>query len=115
MPILVTAHQKFIRQTPQKLRLVADMIRKLRPATAMVQLEVSTKKAAGEIAKVVNQAIKNATNNSGLKPETLKFKEIQIMEGPTYKRWNPVSRGRAHKILKRTSHIKVVLEGEKGE
>lgn len=104
------AHQKFIRQTPQKLRLIADMIRPLKVEEAVIQLKVASKKGAKVILKVLTQAKTNATN-IGLRSETLKIYSIEISEGPTFKRWNPVSRGRAHKILKRTSHIKIILEG----
>jgi len=104
------AHQKFIRQTPQKLRLIADMIRPLKVEEAVIQLKVSSKRGAEVILKVLTQAKTNAIN-IGLRSETLKIHSIEISEGPTFKRWNPVSRGRAHKILKRTSHIKIILEG----
>ena len=104
------AHQKFIRQTPQKLRLIANMIRPLKVEEAVIQLKVSSKRGAIVILKVLTQAKTNATN-IGLRSETLKIHSIEISEGPTFKRWNPVSRGRAHKILKRTSHIKIILEG----
>ncbi len=106
----VVAHQKFIRQTPQKLRLIANMIRPLKVEEAVIQLKVSSKRGAKVILKVLTQAKTNAIN-IGLKSETLKIHSIEISEGPTFKRWNPVSRGRAHKILKRTSHIKITLEG----
>ena len=104
------AHQKFIRQTPRKLRLIADMIRPLRIEEAIIQLKISSKRGAKVILKVLTQAKTNAIN-IGLKSETLKIHSIEISEGPTFKRWNPVSRGRAHAILKRTSHIKIILEG----
>lgn len=106
----VVAHQKFIRQTPQKLRLIANMIRPLKVEEAVIQLKVSSKRGAKIILKVLTQAKTNAIN-IGLKSETLKIHSIEISEGPIFKRWNPVSRGRAHKILKRTSHIKITLEG----
>lgn len=104
------AHQKFIRQTPQKLRLIADMIRPLKVEEAVIQLTVASKRGAKVILKVLTQAKTNAIN-IGLRSETLKIHSIEISEGPTFKRWNPVSRGRAHRILKRTSHIKIILEG----
>jgi large subunit ribosomal protein L22 len=106
----VLAHQKFIRITPRKLRLLADMVRPLGVEPAIIQLKVSSKRGAKTILKVLTQAKTNAIN-SGLRSETLKIKSIEILEGPTFKRWNPVSRGRAHSIMKRTSHIKIILEG----
>ncbi|MFC1653584.1 50S ribosomal protein L22 [Patescibacteria group bacterium] len=106
----VVAYQKFIRQTARKLRLVADMIRGMDVETALVQLKVSRKKGAEVLRKVLIQAKANAINTN-LRSETLKISEILIEEGPSFKRWRPVSRGRAHSIMKRTSHIKLTLEG----
>ena len=106
----VTAHQKFIRQTPQKLRLIADLVRKLDIEEAITQLKISSKKGSKQVLKVLNQAKSNAIN-AGFKTETIKIHSIEIQEGPTYKRWQPVSRGRAHSIFKRNSHIKIILEG----
>lgn len=108
--MLIKAEQKFSRQTSTRLRLVADAVKSLSPTTAMDQLQFMNKKAAKTLYAVVKQAISNAVNNLGLSADTLKFKEIIIGEGPHFKRFQPVSRGRAHSILKRTSHIRVVLE-----
>src|SRR5690606_9704634 len=108
MKLQAEATQKYISQSPRKMRLVADMIKKMKVDAAVTQLKFSTKRAADVMGKVINQAKSNAVNNSGVSEGSLKIKTIDIMEGPTYKRWNPVSRGRAHSILKRTSHIKVV-------
>jgi large subunit ribosomal protein L22 len=108
----IVAHQKFIRQTPRKLRLVADLVRKLSVDEATTQLLVARKRAAKALLKVLAQAKANATNNSNLDTNTLKISTIEIQEGPTYKRFQPVSRGRAHRILKRSSHIKIELTGQ---
>lgn len=108
----VTAYQKNIRQSPRKIRLVADMVRQMPLNQALTQLDFAPQKAAGTLKKVMVQAQSNAVNNNQLTPDSLTIDQIIIEEGPTYKRWNPVSRGRAHPILKRTSHIKVILKGE---
>lgn len=108
----IVAHQKFIRQTPRKLRLVADLVRKLSVDEATTQLLVARKRAAKSLLKVLAQAKANALNNSNLDTKTLKISTIEIQEGPTYKRFQPVSRGRAHRILKRSSHIKIELTGQ---
>jgi large subunit ribosomal protein L22 len=108
--LLIRAEQKNIRISAQKMRLVADAVRKLDPIQAVLQLKFLKKRAALALAKVIKQAIANGTNNLQLGESGLKFHRLEIGEGPTYKRWQPVSRGRAHPILKRTSHIKVVLE-----
>lgn len=107
----VKAEAKYIRISPRKVRLVVDAIRRLSPQKALEYLGFVNKRAAKPISKVIQSAIANAKNNFALKPEDLRFKEIQVNEGPTLKRWRAISRGRAHPIMKRTSHIKVVLEG----
>ncbi len=113
--ILIKAKQKNIRISAQKMRLVADAVRKLSPTQAILQLKFLNKRAALALTKVIKQAIANATNNLQLDENGLKFHRLEIGEGPTYKRWQPVSRGRAHRILKRTSHVLVILESqEKG-
>lgn len=112
MDTQVIAYQKFIRQSPRKLRLLADMIRQLPVAEALIQLELSDKKGAQVMSKVLTQAKANAINTKSLVPDSLKIHEILIEEGPTYKRWQPVSRGRAHPIMKRTSHIKITVKGD---
>lgn len=106
----IKAEQKFIRTSPRKLRLVADVVRGLGPQEAIRQLEIIRKNAALPLAKVIKQAIANASNNLQINQNSLQISSIEINEGPTFKRWQAVSRGRAHSILKRTSHIKVVLE-----
>lgn len=109
----VKAEAKHIRTSPRKVRLVVDAIRSLAPAEAVENLRFVNKRAAKQVAKVIGSAIANAKNNFHLDEAGLKFKEIQIGEGPTLKRWQAISRGRAHPIMKRTSHIKVVLTGTK--
>ena len=109
----VVAKSSYERISPRKLRLVADVVRNFSLRQALTFLENSPKAASLPLLKTVKQAIGNATNNLGLDRQTLKLKKIEIGEGPTHKRWRAVSRGRAHKIEKKTSHISVVLEGEK--
>lgn len=110
--MLITAEQKFSRQTPTRLRLAAAAVKKLPPQVAIDQLAFMGKKAGGTLLSVMKQAVANATNNLGLSADALVIKEIIVGEGPRYKRFQPVSRGRAHSILKRTSHIRVVLESQ---
>lgn len=112
---LIRAEQKNIRISAQKLRLVVDAIRKLSPSQAVLKLKFLNKRAAQALVKVIKQAMANAVNNLQLDENGLKFHQLEIGEGPTYKRWQPVSRGRAHSIFKRTSHIKVVLMSQKKE
>lgn len=106
----ITAEQKYIRMSARKLRLVVDAVKHLSPQAALKQLEFMNKRATTPVSKVIKQAVANATNNFRLNPQQLKISEVLVNEGSTYKRWRPVSRGRAHSILKRTSHVKVILE-----
>ncbi len=102
--------QKYLRISPRKLRLIADAIRKLSPAQAIAYLKFTPKSAALPMSKAIRTAISNAKDQQGLSAERLMFKTIDVMGGPTYKRFRAVSRGMAHSIAKRTSHIKIVLQ-----
>jgi large subunit ribosomal protein L22 len=108
----IKARASFIIQSPRKLRLVTDALAGLEALKALGYLENLDQKAAGKIKEVLNQAIANAKNNFHLKEENLKIKTIEVSNGPIYKRFQPVSHGLAHPIAKRTSHLKIVLEGE---
>lgn len=114
--MIIKAQQKFVRTSPRKLRLVADSVRKISaPSQVVAYLEMVPQKAGKVLGKVVKTAIANATNNLKLNPNTLSLKEVTINEGPTYKRGQPVSRGRFHAIQKKTSHITVILESTEGK
>lgn len=93
--------------SPQKARLVADQIRGLPVAQALQVLEFSSKKAARIIRKVLESAIANAEHNDGADIDELTIARIYVDEGPMYKRIRPRAKGRANRILKRTSHITV--------
>lgn len=106
--------QKFIRMSPRKLRLVVALVKKMTPIEAIERLPFSGRRAADPLVKVIKTAVANA-KVKGIDEKDLVFKEIQINEGPTYKRGRPVARGMSHPIKKRTSHIRVILEGKKKE
>ena len=108
----ITAVAKNVRISPQKVRFVASQIKKMRPQEAIKMLDFIPKGASTVLKKVIASAIANAKNNFNLSEDTLTFKEISVTKGIVFKRYRAVSRGRVHPILKRTSHIKVVLEGE---
>jgi large subunit ribosomal protein L22 len=108
--ILIKAEQKSSRQSPQKVRLVADMVRGLPLDQAVNQLSVMNKKASVVVLKVMRQAIANAVNNSGYRPEDLTLHELLVNKGTIYRRFRAVSRGRAHDIQKPTCHVRVVLK-----
>ncbi len=100
--------QKFIRMSPKKIRVVVAAIKDMSPEKAVEVLPYVGKRAAEPLQKTIKSAIANA-QMQGAKQEDLIFKEIQIGEGPRLKRGMAASRGRYHKILKRMSHIRVVL------
>ena len=109
--MLVKAEGNFIRVSPRKLRLIAKSLKGLDLEKALVSLKFLKKAGSKELERVLAQAKANAINNAKLDKEKLKIKEIQIGVGPILKRGNPVSRGMWHPIKKRSSHIKIILEG----
>lgn len=108
--MLVKAESKFIRTSPRKIRLIVGLIKGLAPEEAVTTLSHLRQRAATPLLKTFKQAMANALNNHNLAKDSLLIQSIEVNEGPTYKRWRPVSRGRAHSIFKRTSHIKLVLK-----
>jgi large subunit ribosomal protein L22 len=107
--MLITATQKYTRQTPRKVRLIANTVKKLPLSKAMEQLAIIERKATLVVSKVVKQAVANAMNNHGYKFEDLELESILVTDGPRYRRFRSVSRGRAHGIIKRVSHVTVTL------
>ena len=97
------------RISPQKARLVADQVRGLPAERAVNLLRFSDKKAAHMIRKVVESAIANAENNQGADVDELSVTTIMVDEGPTLKRFMARAKGRGTRILKRPSHITVVV------
>jgi large subunit ribosomal protein L22 len=103
---------KYIRVSPQKARLVANTIKGRGVEEAMHILKFTPKKAAFLIGKVLHSALSNAEQMSA-DVDVLKVKDVIVNPGPTWKRIMPRSMGRANHILKRTSHITVVVVEEK--
>jgi len=103
------------RISAQKVRLVADQVRGQTAEKAVNLLKFSDKKAADLIRKVLESAIANAENNQGADIDELKVTTIMVDEGPTLKRFMARAKGRGTRILKRTSHITVVVgDGKQG-
>ncbi len=100
---------KGVRIAPRKARLVIDLIRGKDVAEAKTILANLNKEASRLISKVLNSAVANATNNLELKEENLYVKEAYINEGRTLKRGRAGAKGRPDPILKRSSHITVVV------
>ena len=105
----VLAKHRFARTSAQKARLVADQIRGLPVSKALEILTFSPKKAAVLVKKVLDSAIANAEHNEGADIDELRVGAILVDEGPTMKRIMPRAKGRADRIIKRTSHITVVV------
>lgn len=104
-----SATLKYTHLSPQKMRLVADQIRGLPVDRAVNLLAFSNKKGADIIKKVLESAIANAENNDGADIDELTVSAIQVNQGPTMKRLRPRARGRADRIIKRTSHLTVTV------
>ncbi len=100
--------QKFVRMSPRKLRVVADVVRNLEANRAIEILPYTSKRAAVPLVKVIKTAVANAKDRK-VKGELI-IKEVQVNEGPRLKRGRAVSRGRWHPYMRRMSHIRVVLE-----
>jgi large subunit ribosomal protein L22 len=102
------ATTKYVHVSTRKVRLVADAVRKLTPSAALAALSQMTKSASIPISKTIASAIANAKQKS-VAQELLRFKTIEIMGGPSMKRWHAVSRGQAHAFKKRMTHIRIIL------
>jgi len=108
----VRSIHKYARISPFKAREVTREIQGLPVSAALDLLAFTPKKAAFLINKTLKSAIANAENNANLKPDGLVVKEAVVGEGPTFKRIMARARGSASRILKRTSHIRIVLTDE---
>ena len=104
------AYGKNIRISPKKLRVIAEIVRGQDVWEALSFLKFAPKKWADLLYKVLASAVANAENNDNQKVDTLYISTLSIDKGIVYKRWNAVSRGRSHPILKRTSNIKLELQ-----
>lgn len=105
----VSSKLRYARISAQKCRLIADQIRGLPVDQALQNLTFSTKKGAAMVKKVLESAIANAEHNEGADIDDLKVSTVFVDEGPTMKRIRPRAKGRAYRILKRTSHITVMV------
>ncbi|AKX34608.1 50S ribosomal protein L22 [Spiroplasma litorale] len=101
-----------IRISPRKVRLVADSIRNKKIANAIAILQNQDKRSSEPVLKLLNSAVANAVNNNGMEADRLVVKTIFVNEGPTLKRFRPRAHGRAYEILKRTSHITIVVSDD---
>ena len=101
---------RYVRITPQKARRVVDLVRGLSVDEALPLLKFAPQAAAENVYKLVDSAAANAESTEGLDRSTLIISKAQVDEGPTMKRWRPRAKGAANRILKRSSHITVVVQ-----
>ena len=106
----VRAKLRFVRVSPRKARLVADLIRGKGSEEATNILTFTKKAAAKILIKLLKSAIANATQKKNIDVDRLYIKKITVDQGPTMKRFQPRALGRATTIRKRTSHITIVLD-----
>lgn len=103
------AKTRYFRVSPSKARLVMDQIRGKQVESAMQILEFSKKRVAKAIKETLKSAVANAENNLGLDVDTLVVSQAMVDQGPVMKRFMPRARGRASRIIKRTSHFTVAV------
>lgn len=106
----ITAQLNNYRQSPRKVRLVADMVRGKSVEKALSELAFLNKRAADPFKKFIESAVANAEHNFKAHREDLTIKEIRVDKGIVMKRFMPRAFGRAYPIRKRASHLKIVLE-----
>lgn len=105
----IRAVSKYIRMSPRKARLVVDLVRGKKVEEALAMLKFVTKAAAEPVRKAIRSAAANAEENYGVSADQLYIRAITADEGPTLKRARFAARGRVKPILKRSTHITVVL------
>ncbi len=104
------AYLRHARIAPRKVQIVLDLIRNKPAGLAMAILKNTPKAASAPLAKLLAQAIANAENNHNMNRDELYVAECFVTPGPTLKRIRPRAQGRAFKVLKRTSHVTLVLK-----
>jgi large subunit ribosomal protein L22 len=103
---------RWVRISPRKVRLVADMVRGANVESALGMLNFVPRRGAKVVSKAIASALSNAQNDAKLDPDSLVIEKIFVDSGPTVKRWRPRAMGRANRINKKTCHVTVWL-GEK--
>lgn len=111
----VKAVVKYLRVQPRKVRIIADEVRGENAVKTAHLLRFHTSKSAALLRKVLISAMANAQENHGLSPDQLRIATIMVDEGPRLKRMQARAMGRGNRIVKKTSHITVVVEDYEGE
>jgi large subunit ribosomal protein L22 len=104
------AYARYIRMSPLKIRVVLDLIRGKNVGEALAILKHTPRAAAPVVEKLLRSAMANAENNHKMDVSKLYVAETYVCQGPSLKRFRPHAQGRAFRILKRTSHITMVLK-----
>lgn len=113
MPVRAIA--KGVKISPRKVSVVAGLVRGRTVEDALTILEHTPRRAAQAVSKTIASARANADRNHNYKPASLKIVEINVTPGPSLKRFRPAAMGRALPYQKRSSHIRVVVDGEQRE
>jgi large subunit ribosomal protein L22 len=108
----VKAIAKGVRMSPRKVGVVAALVRGRSVEEALTILEHTPRRSAKAVSKVIASARANADHNHGYKPNSLQITEITVTAGPRLKRYRPAAHGRALPFQRKTSHIRVVVDGE---
>jgi len=108
----VVAIAKGVRLSPRKVGVVASLVRGRTVGDALIILEHAPRRSALAVSKAVASARANAEHNHNFKPDTLRIVEISVTPGPRLKRSRPAAHGRALPFQRKTSHIRVVVDGE---
>jgi len=108
----VRAKLKYVRVSPQKVRMLIGAVKGQRAEAGLNKLKFMPQKAAGIVEKIIRSAVANAEQNNGLDVDNLVIRNIIADQGPVLKRFRARARGRGARILKRTSHITVILAEE---
>jgi large subunit ribosomal protein L22 len=116
MNMEASAKLRYLRITPRKVRVVADLIRGKNVSQALAQLAFVEKRAAESVAKLLRSAVANAeqaSKDKSLDVDSLRVKTLMVDQGPSLRRFMPRAMGRAFKVLKKTSHISLTISDEK--
>ncbi len=106
----VRAITRYVRISPRKARLVTELVKGQPVEEALTALKFMPKKAAHLVSKTLRSAVASAEQNPNIDIDTLYIKRIYVDEGPSMKRWRARAMGRATRVLKRSSHITVILD-----
>lgn len=111
----ITVEIKYLHISPKKMKALGRVVVGLKPSDAIDRLILISGKGAKLLLQAIKSAQADARNNLKLDESSLKIKTIEILKGPMMKRWQPVSKGMAHQIKKRMTHIKVILASKEVE